>query len=187
MGFIDARRFGNGQLLGRLGAIVSNMFFYWGFGLPSYIFVFLLTVIGFGLVKRTPFSKHWLVIRYSIVFLLISSVFLSFIFSNSYFPWGGAFGQGLSTWLTTFLGTIGMVLLFVFLIGIFVVWIFNPNFNELTFSKAVYEVKQYFSDLLGGRRPKRRTSNATTNAPIKSLPPLKPTFKEEYAKQVAMK
>ena len=27
--------------LGRLGAIVSNMFFYWGFGVPSYIFVFL--------------------------------------------------------------------------------------------------------------------------------------------------
>ena len=26
--------------LGRLGAIVSNMFFYWGFGLPSFIFVF---------------------------------------------------------------------------------------------------------------------------------------------------
>ena len=28
--------------LGRLGAIVSNMFFYWGFGIPSFIFFQLL-------------------------------------------------------------------------------------------------------------------------------------------------
>ena len=32
--------------LGRLGAIVSNMFFYWGFGLPSYLFVAALALTG---------------------------------------------------------------------------------------------------------------------------------------------
>ncbi|MEL6924076.1 MAG: DNA translocase FtsK [Bacteroidota bacterium] len=171
--------------LGRLGAIVSNMFFYWGFGLPSYIFVFLLTVLGFGMIRRTPLSQHMPVIRYSFVLLLILSILMAFIFRQSAFPWGGAFGQGISEWLRTFLGSLGMVLLFICLFGMFITWIFNPNFNELTPRKAWFEIKSYFSDLLGGRRPKRRpsTSNAGYgDAPVKSLPALKPTFKKEFEK-----
>ena len=42
--------------LGRLGAIVSNMFFYWGFGLPSFIFIFVLTIVGLSSIRRVPFS-----------------------------------------------------------------------------------------------------------------------------------
>ena len=38
--------------LGRLGALVSNMFFYWGFGLPSMIVVVLLIRLGFDLLTR---------------------------------------------------------------------------------------------------------------------------------------
>ncbi|MBL0100356.1 MAG: DNA translocase FtsK 4TM domain-containing protein [Saprospiraceae bacterium] len=38
--------------LGRLGAIVSNMFFYWGFGLPSMMIVVLLIKLGLDLIRR---------------------------------------------------------------------------------------------------------------------------------------
>jgi len=71
--------------LGRLGAIVSNMFFYWGFGLPSFIFIFVLGVIGFGNIRRVPFRQHVPFLWSSFWLLLFSSVLLEFIFSQSEF------------------------------------------------------------------------------------------------------
>ena len=32
--------------LGRLGAIVSNMFFYWGFGIASFVFIYIFGKVG---------------------------------------------------------------------------------------------------------------------------------------------
>ena len=36
-----ASEFQMANWLGRLGAVVSNAFFYWGFGLPSFLFILL--------------------------------------------------------------------------------------------------------------------------------------------------
>ncbi|HEB62374.1 MAG TPA: DNA translocase FtsK, partial [Bacteroidetes bacterium] len=161
--------------LGRLGAIVSNMFFYWGFGLPSFIFIFLLTTVGFALIKRTPLSQYLPVVRYSIVLMLILSIVFAFIFRNSPFSWGGAFGEGVSKWLTAFVGNAGTILLFLFLLAMFIIWVFNPNFNELTFEKVIRETKEYFSNLLSGRRPKKRSFATTQNTDsIKPLTTLRP-------------
>ena len=38
--------------LGRLGAYISNAFFYYGFGLPSMVVVILLLWLGVDLIKR---------------------------------------------------------------------------------------------------------------------------------------
>ena len=103
--------------LGRLGAIISNMFFFWGFGLPSFIFVYLISRFGLSLIRRTPGQKLNLVLRYSVIALLSLSVFLEFIFSGSPFPWGGAFGEKVASWLLNFVGTIGLIALFLFLVG----------------------------------------------------------------------
>ena len=102
--------------LGRLGAIVSNIFFYWGFGLPSYIFVFLLATIGLGKVQNASSRQYVGTIWNAFLMLLFFSVLMEFIFRNSTFPWGGAFGEGVSTWLTNFVGTIGTIALFIFLL-----------------------------------------------------------------------
>ena len=45
-----------------------------------------------------------------------------------------------------------------------IVWNFNPNFNDLTFSKAVSEIRLYFSDLINGRSSRK-------NKPIDTLRP----------------
>lgn len=137
--------------LGRFGAIVSNMFFYWGFGLPSFIFVFLLINTGWGLIKKQPFKQRVRTLRYSVLALIFFSVFLEFIFPTAAFPWGGAFGEGLCDWLLAFLGTLGMIVLFLFIIVGTIVWNFNPNFNEMTPQSAVTDVKGYFNDLVTGR------------------------------------
>lgn len=138
--------------LGRLGAIVSNMFFYWGFGLPSFIFIFALIVIGVGRIRRIPLRQHAGMLWSAFWLLLFSSVFLGFIFHNSEFPWGGAFGKEVSTWLTNFLGTIGLALLFVFISIGLITWFANPNFQDLTFKSALDGIKYFFEDLINGRR-----------------------------------
>ena len=90
--------------------------------------------------------------------MLFSSVLLEFIFSNSEFPWGGAFGQEVCTWLTNFLGTIGLIILFIFIgIGL-LTWFLNPNYNELTFEGVVKETKYFFQELISGRGRIRKKS-----------------------------
>jgi S-DNA-T family DNA segregation ATPase FtsK/SpoIIIE len=145
--------------LGRLGAIVSNMFFYWGFGLPSFILVFLLGILGWNMVKRVPLWSMWPRTKQLLVLMVALSIFFEFVFFNASFPWGGAFGESSSQWLAGFVGNIGMVALILFVFVGLIVWFSNPNFNELTFAKVVDDVK-YWALTLFNRRGGRRSPPA---------------------------
>lgn len=149
--------------LGRLGAIVSNMFFYWGFGLPSFVIVAILMVSGQGLVRRQQLSKYWPKFRLWILLMLIFSVFLEFIAGDAAFPWGGAFGEAVSEWLISFVGTIGMIILLIFLLIGVLVWNVNPNFNEMTPKGAVKDSQQYINDWFSGRLPNKKATSAPAN------------------------
>jgi S-DNA-T family DNA segregation ATPase FtsK/SpoIIIE len=130
--------------LGRLGAIVSNTFFYWGFGLASFIFVYLLGKLGLWLIQAKPLMKFLPILNKSFLILLLSSMMLQFIFGGlSEFPWGGAFGEGISQWMKSFVGTIGLIVLFIFAIIGFLVWQLNPNFNDLTPGGFFEDLKAY--------------------------------------------
>jgi S-DNA-T family DNA segregation ATPase FtsK/SpoIIIE len=130
--------------LGRLGAIVSHTFFFWGFGLSSFIFVFLLGKYGLWLIQRRPFLKFLPILNKSFLLLLLSSMMLEFIFGGfSEFPWGGAFGEGVSQWMRSFVGTLGLIVLFIFAIIGFLVWQLNPNFNDLTPGGFFEDLKAY--------------------------------------------
>ncbi len=148
--------------LGRLGAIISNMFLYWGFGLASFIFIPVLVFLGLGRIKRTPFKEHVPMLWRSFWILLGSAILLAFLFQNSEFNWGGEFGKNICGWLINFVGTIGLIFLILFVgIGL-AVWSFNPNFNELTFSGVINEIKLYFQNLINGRpQPKRQRKPKT--------------------------
>lgn len=157
--------------LGRLGAIVSNMFFYWGFGLPSFIFVYLLGLLGYFLIRRLPLVKFVPYLRYAVIWLVFLSIFLEFVFGgNGGFTWGGAFGEGVCAWLQSFVGTIGMIVLFMFMLIGLIVWRLNPNFNELTFESALEEIKGYIDDLINGRWIKRKPVQKPKPEPTAELP-----------------
>jgi S-DNA-T family DNA segregation ATPase FtsK/SpoIIIE len=160
--------------LGRLGAIVSNMFFYWGFGLPSYIFVYLFTLFGINLIRRQPLSQFVPPLRYAVIWLLFLSVFLEFLAgAGADFPWGGAFGESVNAWLRNFVGLAGQIILFVFMLAGLIVWRRNPNFNELTPQKALEELGDYFDDLIKGRWSGRKRP-ATATSTTKELPEANP-------------
>lgn len=159
--------------LGRLGAIVSNMFFYWGFGLPSYIFVFLLVVYGMALIRRAPLQTLRKTLRYAFLALIFFAVLLEFILPGSSFPWGGAFGEAVVDWMLSFVGTLGMVVLLLFVVIGTVVWNFNPNFNEMTPKSAMVDTQEYLNDLVSGRLKQRkdRAPNPPSNKKPAALRP----------------
>jgi len=155
--------------LGRLGAIISNMFFYWGFGIPSFIVIFLMYSAGKALIKNIPLTRFYSTFKYSLVILLLLSVLFEFIMPESQFPWGGAFGEGINSWLIGFVGKAGMIVIFLFAVLGMITWMFNPNYNELTYEKAVYETKLYAKEIMNKdvrRRPSIDPSEATLEPPV---------------------
>ncbi len=175
--------------LGSLGAIVSHQFFYMWFGLPSFIFVFLFFITGISMILRRPLRRFYKVYRYSFIILLWSSLLLAFllvepgILAKSQFPWGGAFGEALSNWLGTFLGPVGMVLFLLFTMGAVGVWMFNPNFNEMTWERFAYNLKKQTGINLGGStKPKPRPA---VEEEKENLEPLRPSSKKEERPAIA--
>lgn len=147
--------------LGRLGAITSHFFFYWCFGLPSFLLVYLLVRIGTNRIFRQSFPAIMPVVNYTIVAMLVASIFLEFVAGSAKFPWGGAVGEGIAVWLQNFVGNIGLWLLIIAVIAGMVVWRINPNFNELTLSKVLEELVDYMSDRLSGASLRRKKRDQT--------------------------
>jgi S-DNA-T family DNA segregation ATPase FtsK/SpoIIIE len=134
--------------LGRLGALVSNAFFYWGFGLPSAAIIVLLSKLGIDLLRKKPLIEFWDLARNVLVFMAFASICLEFIFRNSDFTWGGAFGQSTYIWLSNFIGQIGLFLLLVFTMFTYLIWKFNPNLENIEFSTPLGNLKMPSMDFL---------------------------------------
>lgn len=142
--------------LGRLGAIISNFFFYWCFGLPSLFLVYLFVRLGLNRIYRQPLLQFFPILNYVLLMMFFGAVLLEFLFGAAEFPWGGALGEAVNRWLQSFLGSIGLVFLFLLVGVLMVVWRTNPNFNELTLEDVVAQIVDYISDLFSGARARRK-------------------------------
>jgi S-DNA-T family DNA segregation ATPase FtsK/SpoIIIE len=116
--------------LGRFGALVSNAFFYWGFGLPSIVVIFLLIKLGIALVRKRSLGPFFVAAKYALIIMAFMSLALEFFLRSSEFTWGGAFGESTCYWLTNFVGQVGLFIMLMFSMLFFVVWQFNPNFDH---------------------------------------------------------
>jgi len=112
--------------LGRLGAFTSHMFFYWGFGLCSFGFVFLLIRLGVDLIRQAPMKQFANIFLHTFIIISFLSVVLEFFMRNSTFSWGGLMGNSICNYLSSFLGQIGLVLFMILLIAAAFIWIVNP-------------------------------------------------------------
>jgi DNA segregation ATPase FtsK/SpoIIIE, S-DNA-T family len=142
--------------LGRLGAFVSDTIIYWGFGVASYGFVYLLYKYGLALVRRSGLGYLTLVLQRTVILMVIISVVSSFFLQKFEFPWGGVFGQAISEYIQNFLGVIGTVALMIFALVATFVWSNNPDLEEFTWLKLWDETKLAWQDLLTGNFGKRR-------------------------------
>ena len=169
--FLQQGDLGAANWLGRLGAIVSNMFFFWGFGFSSYIFVFVFGLLGLNILKGKSFRENIPIIWNSFLVLLLLSILMEFLLGSYSFPYGGAFGKSTTTWLLKFVGRIGVVALMIFSVLVGIIWYNNPDFNNITISSVWNSIQVFFSDLFSGRifsqRKTRRASlsKAAIDAP----------------------
>lgn len=127
--------------LGRLGAVIAHIFFYKGFGLGAFLLVYALLLLGISGVMEKPLKTYYGKLRNALFGMIFSSIFLAFVFEESRFPWGGAFGQLIEGWMGSFIGDAGMILFFFSLIAGILVWVLNPNFNDMTFRAMVDQLK----------------------------------------------
>ena len=174
--------------LGRLGAILSHTFFYWGFGVASFVFVYISARFGGLLMARKPLRPFWNELKYLLISLVFVSLSLEFIFAHAAFSWGGAFGQSTSMWLTNFIGHIGLLLFLVFSLGCLVIWFFNPRlqFSFPGIHLPVFNLPKIpsFSWLPSGKskatRPETVDEDWEVSFENEKEHALKPNFLEQY-------
>jgi DNA segregation ATPase FtsK/SpoIIIE, S-DNA-T family len=146
--------------LGRLGAYLSDSIIYWGFGMASYVFVYLLYKYGLAFIRRVPMGYMLPVLQRSVIVMVIISILASFFLQKFEFPWGGVFGQAVTLYVQNLLGIIGTMALMLFLLVATFVWSNNPNLDEFSWRALWQEVERAFRDLASGNFGSRRTAAA---------------------------
>ncbi len=146
--------------LGRLGAFLSDSIIYWGFGVASYGFVYLLYKYGLAFIRRTPLGFLNSTFQRTVILMTIASVLCSFFLQKLEFPWGGVFGQAISEYIQNFIGVVGTLALMLFALVATFVWSNNPDLTDFSWQKLWDETKQAWNDLLAGNFGKRKPAAA---------------------------
>jgi S-DNA-T family DNA segregation ATPase FtsK/SpoIIIE len=118
------------NILGKLGAWLSYVFVYRGFGLASYAFAILSAAIGIRLITGIEPISISRSAKYSLFGIAWLSILLGFIYTNSYQILGGVFGHFGYLYLKGILGTIGVGILLISYLLVFLIVVFNIKFYE---------------------------------------------------------
>ena len=102
---------------GKPGAYFSELIINQGFGIGSFLFLYLFFLIGLSFwgIKPVKIGKN---ILYSLFLVIWLSVTLGLIFGSPepgrFLYWGGQYGFFLSSWIASFIGIIGLVFIIIF-------------------------------------------------------------------------
>ena len=115
---------------GSLGVFLAQTLIKESFGIGSFFFVYLLTLIGLRLTEATKI-KMWNIWKWSLLCLVWMPLFFAFIATMA--PkcaiFGGAAGLWLNTILTNYVGKTGVIIILAFLLLVFLVYQFNLTLN----------------------------------------------------------
>ncbi|HPE77856.1 MAG TPA: DNA translocase FtsK 4TM domain-containing protein, partial [Draconibacterium sp.] len=123
---------------GKTGAYLSELIINKGFGVSSFLIVYILAVAGLRIISRNivRFRRNFV---YSLVTLIWFSLALGLIFTKSeegsFIYWGGRYGYVLSTWMSSMIGFVGMIF-FLLITGISLIIIRFEN-SYSTFKKVL--------------------------------------------------
>ncbi|RUA24909.1 MAG: DNA translocase FtsK, partial [Bacteroidetes bacterium] len=111
---------------GRLGAALSTLFIKYGFGIASFLIIYIMSLVGFRLFFGTHLLSFKKALRHSFFGLIWFSFALGFLFRGAKSAiFGGVFGYELSTWSIGFLGKTGTFILLFFTLASFLIVAFN--------------------------------------------------------------
>jgi len=107
----------------KMGALLSEVVINGGFGLASFIFIYMLALTGFKILGRNILRYRQAMI-YSLISIVWLSLALGLIFnktsSESFIYVGGHYGFMLSNWLRSLIGLVGLILL-LFISGVVII------------------------------------------------------------------
>ena len=169
--------------LGRFGAFLSCGMAYWGFGLPSLFLVAIVARLGLRLIRLEDWTKFFIPARRMVLCMFYLSLALSAALPLATFPWGGAIGQSMHIWISSFLGNFGLVLLLLFIMVAVFLWVVNPELKDYALfryrlgpqlagvggmtssdnSDFQTSVKKRFTGLTAGFRNKKQESQETAD------------------------
>lgn len=115
---------------GKMGSWISHLFIYRWFGLSSFIFPFILFIVGFKWMLAIQLFPLKRTVFVSLVLMIWSSIFLGF-FASAVNYIGGSFGFHINNWLFFTFGKFGAFLFIILLLYIVLVALFNPDFKAL--------------------------------------------------------
>jgi len=115
--------------MGKIGALLSYVFFYSWFGVAAYLIPFCLFIVSFKMffdVKLLPISKT---LGYSFFSLIFISLSCTFFLKDNSLIWGGQFGYLLNNYLSGILGSVGVIFVLIFSAITFLILAFNFSFR----------------------------------------------------------
>jgi S-DNA-T family DNA segregation ATPase FtsK/SpoIIIE len=124
--------------LGKIGALTGHLFIYKTFGIASFAFISIFSMLGIRLILISTPSPVIKIIKYSILIICTIPVILAYIIPGN-IVLAGAFGFHVNLWLNSVVGKLGTGLLLSFVSLVFAVVVFNINFNFLKKKETVEE------------------------------------------------
>ena len=153
--------------LGRLGAFLSNFYIYFLFGLPSFGLVYYVWRLGLNRLRRRSIKPMGNLFVKVMLLVIGLSVLLEFAVGDMMqFPVGGGVGAYLVSHLTGVLGSFGVVLLLLGLVGLYLVFEARIDFNGSP-RQIGNDVIDHFSERVrfrGKAKPPRFEPKKTTTA-----------------------
>lgn len=101
------------NLLGKIGANLSNFFIYDGFGLAAFIIAYQFFLTGFQTLLRNKLSKIIISWNWSLLSMLWISITLGFL-NKKYALLSGVVGFEINNYLKTFIGSTGLIIVLLF-------------------------------------------------------------------------
>jgi len=131
---------------GKTGAYLSEVIINRGFGLSSFLFVYLIVITSFQIFKR-PLVQYSRALTFSMVLVFWISIFMGLMLSGfgatSSIYLGGKFGLFMANWLSSLVGFIGTFFLLLF--SLFLIVLFGTD-KFIPWLKKVFARKQVEED-----------------------------------------
>lgn len=155
--------------LGKLGALLANQFIFEWFGVASFLFIFILFIVGYKLLYHHALFPVIKSVVYASIGILFISVTLGFFydyFSNSPHILEGKFGFWTNQMLNAQIGKAGTGILLLFILLTFLILVFNA---DLRFSSSYKVIGSLDVEEEEQERKEREAQNMMSVKDIQSL------------------
>jgi len=113
-----------------LGAKLSFQLMHNGFGLTAFTLPYLVTVVGLRIYTNSKVFNIYIALKYTLLIVTFFGVLLGLVFHNFYPILAGVFGYELYNWLSSLVGSIGVVMILLAYLASILIWNFDLDLYQ---------------------------------------------------------